>query len=116
MLCIAGLQGHPHAAWRCAQLFQGDPRGDELVTVGGVDVAVPELRSEAEARGKLEDYVGIWARFARRRNDGLTELNVRLRLWTNIEADLERFALEAGCNRQHHVGKFGCGRHEQVCV
>ena len=45
------------------------------MTIGGLDVAVPELRAEAEAAGEVEDNVGVRPRLSRRRDDCLTELD-----------------------------------------
>ena len=49
-----------------------------------------------------------------RRHDGLAELDQRLRLRADLEADLQRLALEAGRDRQHDIGERGGGRHEQI--
>ena len=52
-----------HREWHAAA-----PTGRrELVTVGGVDVAIPEMLGKTEPDGKIEDDVGIGARFAGRR-------------------------------------------------
>src|SRR5580704_13775686 len=86
------------------------------MTIGGLDVAVPELRAEAEAAGEIEDAVGIGARLSRRRDDCLTELDQRLRVCADLEADLERLPFESGGDGQHHVGEFGGWGHEQISL
>ena len=68
---VSGLQCHPHAPWRGAQLLKRDASRRELVPVSSIDVAIPELRGKAKAPGKVKDDVGIRTRFAWRRNDGL---------------------------------------------
>ena len=47
---VAGLQWHWHwhTAGRGPQFFQSHSGRSELVAVGGVDVAIPELIGEAE--------------------------------------------------------------------
>ena len=47
---------------------------------------------------------------------GWPQLDQRLRLRADLEADLQRLALEGGGDRQHHVGQLGGGVHEQVGV
>ena len=49
-LRMARLQRHPHAAGRGAQLLQRNPARRELLAIGGIDIAIPELRTEAETR------------------------------------------------------------------
>src|SRR6516164_1492290 len=67
MLGMTGLQDHAYAAKGGAQLLQGDAGRGELMPVGGVDVAIPELLGEAEPDGKIENDFSIGARFAGRR-------------------------------------------------
>src|SRR5215204_5740197 len=43
---IPRLQGHAYATGVLAQGIERDARGAKLVTVGGVDIAVPEVRPE----------------------------------------------------------------------
>jgi len=64
------------------------------MAVGGIDVAVPELLGKAEADGEVEDDVGIRARLAGRRNDRRAELDQRLCLGADLEADLQCLAFE----------------------
>ena len=108
-----GTRTPPGAARNCSKRDAG--RG-ELMAVGGIDVAIPELRAEAEARGEIEDDVGVRARLAGRRHDRRAKLDQRLRLLADLEADLQRLALEGGGDRQHHVGEFGGRVHEQIGV
>jgi hypothetical protein len=49
-----------------------------------------------------------------RRDQRLSELDERLRLLADFEADLQCLGFERGGHRQHDVGKFGCRGHEQV--
>ena len=53
-------------------------------------------------------------RLAARRDQRLSELDERLRLPADFEADLQCLGFERGGHRQHDVGKFGCRGHEQV--
>jgi hypothetical protein len=84
------------------------------VAIGGIGVAIPELRREAEAAGEIEDDVGIGARFAGGRYDRRPELDVRLRLLADLEAEFQSLALEGRGDRQDHIGQLGGGVHEQV--
>ena len=70
--------------------------------------------AEAEAGGEVEDDVGIRARLAGRRHDRRAQLDQRLRLRADLEADLQRLALEGRGDRQHHVGQLGGRVHEQI--
>ena len=51
---------------------------------------------------------------ARRRNDRLPKLNVRLCIFADLKSDLQSFAFEAGRHWQHDIRKRGRGRHEQI--
>jgi len=84
------------------------------MAVGGLDVAIPELRRQPKPPGEVEDDVGIRARFAGRRHDRRAKLDQRLRLGTDLETDLQALALESRGDRQHHVGQFCGGVHEQI--
>ena len=92
---VARPQRHAQAAGGGTQLLKRNAGGAELMAIGGLDVAVPELRAEAEAAGEIEDDIGIGARLAGRRHDRLAELDERLRVRADLEADLQRLALEA---------------------
>jgi hypothetical protein len=94
-----------HAAGLGAKLVQGDAARRELLPIGGLDIAVPELLAKAETRSKAEHDLGVGPRFAGWGDHGRPKLHLRLRLRADFEADLQRFAFEAGCGRQHDVGK-----------
>ena len=86
------------------------------MSVRGVDVAVPEVRAEAETPRQLEDDLGIGARLAARRDHRPPELNERLRRGAHLEAELEGFALERRRDGQHDVGELRGRIHEDVGV
>jgi hypothetical protein len=69
---------------------------------------------ETEPGGKVEDDVGIGTSLAWRRRDRRTQLDQELRLGADLEAHLERLALEARRDGQHDIGQLRCGIHEQV--
>ena len=73
-----------------AELLQRDAGRRELVAIGGVDIAVPELLAQAEPAGEIEDDVGVGAGLAERRDDRPAQLDQRLRLGADVEADLQR--------------------------
>ena len=53
------------------------------------------MLAKTETRGKTQDNIGIGPGLAGWRDDGLPELNVRLRFCADFESDLKRFAFEA---------------------
>jgi len=72
---VARLQRYPQTSGAGAQLIQCDPGGSKLVAIGGIDVAVPELRAKPEAGGEVENDIGVGAGFAGRRDDGWAKLD-----------------------------------------
>src|SRR5438105_15737972 len=67
---VAGLQRELYPAAVGAQLLKADASRRQLMAVGGVDVAVPELCAEPEPPGEIKDDVGIGACLAGWRHDG----------------------------------------------
>ena len=84
------------------------------MSVSRIDITVPEMLAKAETHGEVEDEIGVRPCLARRGNDRLPKLNVRLRIFVDLKSDLQSFAFEAGRHRQHDIRKRGRGRHEQI--
>ena len=42
-----------------SKLIQGNAARTELLPVGGIDIAVPEMLAKAETRGEAEDQIGV---------------------------------------------------------
>src|SRR5215472_7311154 len=91
---VTGFERQPNSAVIGAQLLDADAGRGQLVAVGGIDIAIPELRTEAEPLGQTEDDVGVGTRLAARWHDGWTKLDQRLRLRADVEANLQGLALE----------------------
>ena len=85
-----------------------------MVSVTGIDVAVPEMLAEAKAHCEAKDDICVGTCLAGRLNDRLPKLNVRLRVCADLESDLERLAFEAGRHGQHDIRKRCRRRHEQI--
>src|SRR5262249_32305998 len=51
---IACLEGHPYSLRVLAQSFERHPGSLKLVTIRGIDVAVPEVVAETEPAGQIE--------------------------------------------------------------
>jgi len=75
MFAVAGLERYPHPGGSSAQLLQTDAARRELMAVGGINGAIPELRTETEPAGEIEDDLGIGTGFAARRHDRRPQLN-----------------------------------------
>src|SRR6185503_2008134 len=97
------VQLYPHAARLSAQLLQAQPAGGKLVTIGSVDIAVPELCAEAKPDREIEDDVGIRSRLARRWHHSLAVLHQGLGVRIDFEANAQSLALECGGDRQYDV-------------
>jgi hypothetical protein len=87
MFSVTGLQCPPHATGIGAQLLQCNASRGELITVGGVDVAIPELLAKVEPDRKINDDFRVGACFAGRRRRR-TKLDQRLCFLANLKADL----------------------------
>src|SRR6516164_11615812 len=96
---VAGFERQPNSTGVGAQLLEADAGRRQLVAVGGIDIAIPELRTEAEPLGQTEDDVGVGTRLAARRHDGRTKLDQRLCLRADVEANLQGLALEGRGDR-----------------
>src|SRR5262249_58197598 len=99
-----------------SKLIQGDATWTELLPVTGVYVAVPEMLTEAKARGEAEDDIGVGTCLTRRLNNRLPKLNARLRLRADVKSDLESLAFEARRDGYYNIRKRGRGRHEQISM
>src|SRR6516165_10709479 len=91
---VAGFERQPNSAGVGAQLLEVDAGRRQLMAIGGVDIAIPELRTEAEPLSQIEDDVGVGTRLAARRHDRRTKLDQRLRLRADVKANLQRLALK----------------------
>src|SRR5690606_17093223 len=91
---IPSLQGNPHALRMFPQLLQRDPRGRQLISVAGIDIALPELSAQTQPARQIEDDLCVRSRLPNRLDDRTPELHQRLRLGADIEADLEALAFE----------------------
>src|SRR5262249_23078644 len=81
-----------------------------------IDFAMPEMFAKAEARGELEDEIRVGSRLSGRSHHGAAKLDQGLCFHIDLEADLQGFALEAGCDGQHNVGERGRRGHEEIGV
>src|SRR5215471_4637316 len=72
---VTGFERQPNSAGVGAQLLEADAGRRQLVAVGGVDIAIPEQRTEAEPPGQIENDVGVGTRLAARWHNGRTQLN-----------------------------------------
>jgi hypothetical protein len=79
-----------------------------------LDVAVPEVRAEAQARREVEHDLQVRAGLAAWRYERLSQLHERLCLLAVLEADLQCLGFERRRHGQHDVGEFGGWGHEQV--
>ena len=70
-------------------------------------------REPKPIRERKDDF-GVRPRFSRRRHDRLAKLHQRLGVRADLEADLQRLALETRRDRQHDVGERRRGRHEEI--
>src|SRR4029453_6408863 len=84
MLGVTGMQLHPHAAGSRAQLLQRDAGRSQLMTIGGLEVTIPELRGKAESGREIEDDLGIRTRFTGWRHKRRAKLDQRLRLLADL--------------------------------
>ena len=116
MLGVAGGERHADAPRLGAHGFQAQPAGRQLVTVGRLNIPVPEMLAQSKPDREIEDDVGVGPGRAGRRRDRLAELHQRLGLGADLEAKAQRLPLEAGGDRQHNVGELGCRVHEQIGV
>src|ERR1044071_9473726 len=96
------LQRHAYAAGRGAQRLQRNSRRCQLSPVGRVDVAVPEVLAEAKTFGEGKHDGGLRSRFASGVNECRAELDARLSVETDVEAEPQRFALERRGDGQDH--------------
>src|SRR5215469_13183324 len=96
---VADFERQPNSARVGAQLLEADAGRCQLVAVSGIDIAIPELRTEAEPLGQIEDDVGVGTRLAARWHDSPTKLDQRLRLRADVEANLQGLALEGRGDR-----------------
>ena len=83
-----------------------------MVTVGRLDVTIPEMGTVPKAAGQVEHDLGVGAGLATWLGHPLPQLHQRLRLRADLEADLEGLALEGAGNRQHYIGEFGSRVHK----
>ena len=116
VLAVSRRQRHPDAGRVGAELLEGDPARRELVAERRVDVAVPEVLAQAEARGEVEDDLQVRAGLAARRDERPAQLDEGLRRLAALEPDLQCLGLERRRHRQHDVGELGGRVHEQVGV
>src|SRR5215468_1879204 len=114
MLAVLRGECDPDAAWFCLQLFQGHAAGAELLAIGGMDIAVPEVLAQAEPLRQVKDEVDVGSRFARWRHDRLAPLHEGLCLSTDLISDLQGFTLEARGYRENNVCHCRRRCHEQV--
>ena len=77
VLGIAGGERHADAPRICPQGLEFQPAGGQLVTVGCLNIPVPEMLAQSKPDREIEDDVGVGPRRARRRNDRLAELHQR---------------------------------------
>ena len=105
---------HANAARLGPKLFQRHTAGSELLAVSRIDLALPEMLTQAQPHGKVEYEIGIGSRFARRWHHGAAELDQRLCFGIDLKADLQGFALEAGRNGQDNVSQRCGWRHEEI--
>jgi hypothetical protein len=78
MLGVTRLQGFPQSGRFGSKLVQGDTTRPELLAIGSVDVAVPELLAKAEMRCEAENEIGVRPCLTGRGDDRLPKLNMRL--------------------------------------
>src|SRR2546428_13017098 len=62
VLAIARLKRYPDAARILAKRLERHPGGAELMTLGRLDVTIPEAVAETETAGEIEHDLGIPAR------------------------------------------------------
>src|SRR5437660_9162078 len=89
VLAVARLERDTHSARVLAKRVERYPGGTELVTLGRLDVTMPEAVGETETTGEIEHDLGIPARLAAWLDHALPQLHERLRLRADVEADLE---------------------------
>src|SRR5262245_4306038 len=94
MFGVVYLQRYTHPLCLRTQRLQGDARRRELVAVRSLNIAVPELLRKPKPASEIEDDLGVRPCLSRRRHDSLAELDQRLRFGADVEADLQRLALE----------------------
>ena len=82
----------------------------------GVDVAVPELRAQAEPARQREHDLEIRARLAARRLDRPPQLHERLGLLADLEPDPQPLDLERGRDGQDDIGQIRRRAQEHVGV
>src|SRR5262245_18040503 len=113
---VAGAERNANPARLGPQLLPGEAAGTELVTIGSIKIALPEMLAKSQALGEIEDDVGIGASLAWRRDHDLAVLHERLRLQADLKANFQGLPLEAGRDRQHDVSQHGGRRHEEIGV
>ena len=88
VLGVTGRQRFPQSGRFGSKLIQGNAARAKLISVGRIDVTVPEMLAKAKTRGEVEDEIGVGPCLARRGNDRLPELNVRLCIFADLKSDL----------------------------
>src|SRR4249920_3585741 len=80
VLAVPRGQRHPDTRRVSPQLLQGDPARRKLMAERRLDVAVPEVRAETQARCKVEHDLQVRAGLAARQYERVSQLDERLRL------------------------------------
>lgn len=84
---VASGQRYAHTCRLRAQLLERYAARRQLMAERRVDVAVPEVLTEPESRGEGEDDGEIRARLAPESHERCSELDQRLGLLADLEAD-----------------------------
>ena len=75
VLGVAGGERHADAPRLGPQGLQAQPAGRQLVTVGRLNIPVPEMLAQSKPDREIEDDVGVGPGRTRRRRDRLAELH-----------------------------------------
>ena len=74
------------------------------------------MGAKTQSFGQLEDDLGVGAGLAARCDHRLAQLEQRLCLGTDLEADLESLTLESTGSWKDDIGQFSSWVHKQVTV
>ncbi|HWN79512.1 MAG TPA: hypothetical protein VNN81_16870 [Bradyrhizobium sp.] len=88
VLGVTGRQLFPQSGRFGSKLIQGKVARAKLKSVSRIDITVPEMLAKAETHSEAEDEIGVRPCLARRGDDRLPKLNMRLCIFVDLKSDL----------------------------